>query len=255
MDSENGIIRNKNKLQDLETLYHLVFKRMCGKTLQERLNSFYRGQESHYDSFRERLLSGRADLFNLVSLKPGSIWVDMGGGTGASFEALGPNMATLKKAYVVDLCEPLLEIAQQRKKRNGWDNMEIVHADALSFTLPGDERADVVSFTYSLTMIPEWYAAIDRAAAMLKPGGCCAACDFFVGNPFRITEKQKSHNWATRLFWRVWFETDGVFPSTDHVPYLTRRFALQYYHQNRAKLPYLPLVSAPYYLFVGMKPE
>jgi S-adenosylmethionine-diacylgycerolhomoserine-N-methlytransferase len=164
-------------------------------------------------------------------------------------------MAMLKKAYVVDLCEPLLEIAQQRKKRNGWDNMEIVHADALSFTLPGDERADVVSFTYSLTMIPEWYAAIDRAAAMLKPGGCCAACDFFIGNPFRITEKQKSHNWATRLFWRVWFETDGVFPSTDHVPYLTRRFALQYYHQNRAELPYLPLVSAPYYLFLGTKSE
>lgn len=254
-----GRVNSGSKLrklaEDLETIYHLVFKRMHGVTLQDRLNSFYGGQESHYDDFRQRLLSGRADLFHLVPVNPGNIWVDMGGGTGANFEALGPQMALLKKAYVVDMCEPLLSVAQDRKRRHGWSNMEVVHSDALSFTMPRNERADVVTFSYSLTMIPEWYAAIDHAVEILKPGGYGAVCDFFIGHPFRVTERQQPHSWANRAFWRMWFEVDGVFPSSDHVPYLTRRLQVQHYSQHRAKLPYLPFVSAPYYLFLGTKPE
>ncbi len=242
-------------VKDLATLYHLILKRMQGRTLQERLNSFYAGQESNYDEFRERFLFGRTELFGLVPLTSGSIWVDMGGGTGSNFEALGPRMALLEKAYVVDLCDPLLSVAEERKRRNGWNNLEVVHADALSFTLPENKLADVVSFSYSLTMIPGWYAAIDHAVEILKPGGHLAVCDFFIAHPFLAVENQTPHSWAARMFWRAWFETNGVFPSSDHVPYLTRRTQVRHYSQHRANVPYLPLFKTPYYLFLGAKPE
>jgi S-adenosylmethionine-diacylgycerolhomoserine-N-methlytransferase len=242
-------------LKDLATLYHLMVKRMRGATPQERLNNFYKGQESNYDAFRERFLFGRTELFNLIPLSSGSVWVDMGGGTGSNFEALGPKMAALHKAYVVDLCEPLLSMAEQRKKSNGWNNLEVIHGDALTFGPPGNELADVVSFSYSLTMIPAWYAAIDHAVEMLKPGGCLAVCDFFIAHPFLVMENQQPHSWLTRMFWRAWFEADGVFPSSDHVPYLTRRLQVRHYSQHWGKAPYLPFVSMPYYLFLGTKLE
>jgi S-adenosylmethionine-diacylgycerolhomoserine-N-methlytransferase len=255
MPSKTEVSRSVRLARDLATLYHLTLKRMQSTTLQERLNGFYAGQESHYDEFRQRLLFGRTELFSLVPLSPGGIWVDMGGGTGASFESLGSRTALLKRAYVVDLCEPLLSVAQARKARNGWDNMEVVHSDALTFNLPNSEQADVVSFSYSLTMIPEWYAAIDHAVEMLKPGGHLAICDFFVAHPFLIVENQQPHGWRSRIFWRAWFEADGVFPSSDHVPYLTRSLQVRHYSQHRAKLPYLPLARAPYYLLLGRKPD
>jgi S-adenosylmethionine-diacylgycerolhomoserine-N-methlytransferase len=255
MDPINGGPKLRSLAGDLETLYHVVLKRMYGASLQERLDNFYKGQELHYDSFRQQLLSGRSDLFNLVPVNQGDVWVDMGGGTGATFEALGPKMTLLKKAYVIDLCEPLLSVAQQRKKHNGWDNLEVVHGDAVSFAIPNGQYADAVSFSYSLTMMPQWFAAIDHAVEILKPGGYIAVCDFFIGHPFRISERQQPHNWATRTFWRIWFEIDGVFPSSDHVPYLTHRFQVLHYGQHRAKLPYLPFASAPYYLFLGKKAE
>jgi S-adenosylmethionine-diacylgycerolhomoserine-N-methlytransferase len=242
-------------LKDLTTLYHLMVKRMRGATPQERLNNFYKGQESNYDRFRERMLFGRSELFNLVPVNSGSVWVDMGGGTGSNYETLGHKMSTLGKAYVVDLCEPLLSMAEERKKRNEWTNMEVIHGDASTFTLPDHELADVVSFSYSLTMIPSWYAAIDHALEILKPGGCLAVCDFFIAHPFLLVEKQEAHSRLTRTFWRAWFETDGVFPSSDHVPYLTRKVEVRHYSQHRGKAPYLPFASMPYYLFLGTKLE
>ena len=43
-------------------------------------------------------------------------------------------------------------------------------ADATTFQ-PDAGKADVVTFSYSLTMIPDWFAAIDNALAMLRPAG------------------------------------------------------------------------------------
>ncbi|MCA9270538.1 MAG: class I SAM-dependent methyltransferase, partial [Planctomycetales bacterium] len=138
---------------DLKVLYHLALKPVRGASHAERLESFYGGQAQAYDDFRKRLLKGREELYQTVPFDEGATWVDMGGGTAANLEFLGERINSLGKVYVVDLASSLLEVARGRIAERGWNNVEAVEADATTFR-PATGGADVVTFSYSLTMIP-----------------------------------------------------------------------------------------------------
>lgn len=239
-------------LADLKTLYHLVFKPIRGKDHAERLESFYGGQAEAYDAFRKRLLQGREELWRLVGVPEGGVWVDMGGGTGANLENFGAAIAMLHKVYIVDLSKSLLEVARRRFEARGWSNAEAIEADATAWR-PPEGGADVVTFSYSLTMIPDWFAAIENARAILKPGGRIGVVDFYVSRKYPA-EGLARHSWLTRSFWPIWFAADNVYPSADHVPYLRRHFEPIHFREHRGKVPYFPILRMPYYVFVGRKP-
>jgi S-adenosylmethionine-diacylgycerolhomoserine-N-methlytransferase len=236
---------------DLKTLYHLLLKPARGNSHAERMESFYGGQAAGYDGFRNRLLPGRRELYNALPRPRDGVWVDLGGGTAANFESLGERREELRTAYVVDLSPSLLSIAQQRIQRLGWSNVRAVRADATEFR-PPEGQADVVTFSYSLTMIPDWFAAIENACAMLKPGGVIGVVDFYVSRK-HAAQGSIRHSWFTRSFWPVWFAGNSVFPSPDHLPFLRRHFEEVSVTEGTAKLPYLPLLRAPYYTFIGRK--
>lgn len=237
---------------DLQVLYHLALKRVGGDNHAARMENFYAGQAGAYDSFRRRLLQGREPLWQALDPPQDGIWVDLGGGTGANLEFFSPaGLAALKKVYVVDLAGSLLEVLEQRIAENGWTNVEAVQADATRFR-PPEGQADVVTFSYSLTMIPDWFAAIDNAYRMLREAGRIGVVDFYVSRKHAEAEFKK-HGWLTRHFWPVWFATDNVFPSSEHVPYLHRLFEPLHFEESRSKVPYMPFGRVPYYTFVGKK--
>ena len=101
-------------------------------------------------------------------------------------------------------------------------------------------------------MIPDWFAAIENALAMLKPGGLLGVVDFHVSRK-HPADGMAGQSWFTRSFWPLWFAADNVFLSADHVPFLRRRFDAVSYAEHRARIPYLPLLRVPYYTFVGRK--
>jgi S-adenosylmethionine-diacylgycerolhomoserine-N-methlytransferase len=236
---------------DLKILYHLTLKPIRGKDHAARLESFYSGQAEAYDDFRKRLLKGREEMIQAVPAPDRAVWVDMGGGTGANLEFLGERIAQLEKVYVVDLSPSLLAVASRRMEARGWTNAEAIEADATIWQ-PPEAPVDVVTFSYSLTMIPDWFAAIDNAIQMLKPGGLIGVVDFYVSRKFP-RDGLKRHRWFTRNFWPVWFGNDNVFPSPDHVPYLHRHFEPLHFVERMAKVPYIPFARTPYYTFVGRK--
>ena len=237
---------------DLKILWHMAVTGGRGKTHEERLENFYSGQAAGYDAFRKRLLHGREELFAELPTVPGGIWVDMGAGTGENAENWGERLKDFSRAYLVDLSSSLLKVADQRVAERRWQNVATVHADATKF-LPPEGLADIVTFSYSLTMIPDWFLALDQARRMLKPGGILGVVDFFVARKWPA-DGLKKHAWSTRTFWPTWFANDNVFLNGDHIPYLQSRFETLLLHQNRGKVPYLPLIRAPYYQFVGRKP-
>lgn len=249
---DGGLNAWQRRLRDLRTLTHLARPHRQGGTHAERLDAFYRDQAGHYDDFRRRLLHGREALMRRLGLQDGDVWVDLGAGTGTNLELLGERLPHLERVYLVDLCAPLLEQARARVRRHGWTNVEIVEADAATFRLPAGVQADAVTCSYSLTMIPDWFAAIDRAHALLRPGGRFGAVDFYVARKHPAGESIRQR-WPTRALWPLWFATDDVFLSPDHLPYLRHRFQERYLDERRGTIPYLPLVRAPYYLFVGEK--
>jgi len=238
-------------LADLRILYHLALKPVRGADHAARLESFYAGQAQAYDSFRQRLLKGRDELWDALQVPSGGVWVDLGGGTGSNLERFGDRIGMLRKVYLVDLSSSLLEVARQRIAARGWTNVETALADATEFQ-PPEGQADVVTFSYSLTMIPDWFAALENAQRMLKPGGLVGVVDFYVSRKYPAGG-QRRHGWFTRHFWPVWLGSDNVFVSPDHVPYLHRYFEPLQFREQRGRVPYLPLAQVPYYLFVGRR--
>ncbi|MDJ0729540.1 MAG: class I SAM-dependent methyltransferase [Crocosphaera sp.] len=237
-------------IEDINVLYHLI-KPIQGNNHQERLESFYKGQAKSYDSFRKRLLQGREELYNSLLEYPGDIWLDLGGGTGANLESIDAKLSQFKKFYIVDLCPSLLEIAKQRIITKGWSNVETIEANVTEFT-PPEKMVDVVTFSYSLTMIPDWFVAIDKAFELLKPGGIIGVIDFYVARKYPLAQ-WSSHSVFSRYFWPAWFAKDNVFLSSEHPPYLHHRFESVQFTERMANLPFLPGVQVPYYIFIGRK--
>jgi S-adenosylmethionine-diacylgycerolhomoserine-N-methlytransferase len=239
-------------------IWNLVAHRGRGNTHQERLESFYSGQAGDYDAFRKRLLQGRERMLEAAAQaegeQTGGTWIDIGGGTGHNVEAAGEEtLARFDRVIILDLTPSLLEVARQRIEARGWTNVTTLLADATAFELPPDTPpVRRISFSYSLTMIPDWFAALDRGLELLQPGGHAGIVDFYVARKYPETGLVQ-HGWWTRIGWPAWFASDNVFLNPDHVPYLRRRLTTVTLEERRAKVPYLPLVRVPYYVFVGRK--
>lgn len=246
-------------LADLKTMWTMV----RGQTAAAgghaaRLEAFYAPQADNYDRFREGLLVGRDALLKQLPVRAGSHWVDLGGGTGRNalkLQAMG-KLDAMASLTLVDLCEPLLSVARQRSAQ--LPQIRTVRADATSWQ-PG-EPVDGVLMSYALTMVPDWYQAVDNALAMLKPGGLLAVTDFYVARRFSDAANGVSHSWFQRNLWPMWFAHDGVYLSRDHLPYLQSRTRKTHLTELSSAVPYLaptrwaPL-RVPHYVYIGAKAD
>jgi ubiquinone/menaquinone biosynthesis C-methylase UbiE len=219
---------------------------------QAALEGFYGAQAGGYDDFRERLLHGREELLTRIPLAAGAKAAEIGGGTGRNLEVLGERIHRAATVEVVDLCRPLLEVAQQRCSRLGWSNVECVHGDATTYDGDGRGPLDTCWFAYSLTMIPDWRAAIDAAIDRLRPGGILGVVDFYVSHGAPPAD-QRRHSWFVRTFWRKWFSHDGVWLNPEHLDHLRSKLDTVFLGERSGRVPWLLGARAPYYVFLGRK--
>jgi S-adenosylmethionine-diacylgycerolhomoserine-N-methlytransferase len=215
----------------------------------ERLQAFYGPQADHYDAFRERLLRGRDELMTLLAPQTGANAVELGAGTGRNLGFLGERLAALRNIDLVDLCPALL--TQARRRTAGLPNVRVVEADAVSYRPAG--QVDLVYFSYSLTMIPNWEGALHNALSMLKPGGQLGVVDFYVSKA-QPAPGLARHSTLARWFWPRWFGHDGVHPKPAHLSTLRHLLPDHQLRERLAPVPYLPGVRVPYYVFVGRVP-
>lgn len=248
-----------NLLRDLRTVYNIVFPPKRKASQKEALDDFYAPQVEDYDRFREKMLWGRKELVRALIVHGGCrrltkgltnlVWVDIGGGTGANLEMMDEHtpIAKFKRIYIVDLCEAMCAAARKRVADRGWTNVEVICADAAEISakgLPGRLRADLVTFSYSLSMIPSFYKAIDNAYDILADDGFIGVTDFIAPS---------EHSLASRTFWTAFFDVDGVKLGPERRSYLKHKFLTYYEYQSVGRLPYVPLIKAPWYLWIGTK--
>jgi S-adenosylmethionine-diacylgycerolhomoserine-N-methlytransferase len=236
---------------DLRVLYEVNCKAIRGDTHAERLDSFYAPQARLYDGFREKFLHGRRELVARLPLSPGSIWVDLGCGTGSNLEYVAARIPELKQVYLVDLSESLLGVARERIERHGWSNVTLVRDDVSKWTC-GQNSADIVTFSYSLTMIPDWFEAISGADRMLKDNGIIGVADFYVSRKYPDPGRAEHSRWV-KNWWKYFFARDNVFLNEDHLPFLERRFETVWLEEGCRTIPYIPFPKVPYYGFLGRK--
>lgn len=241
------------------------------------LDQFYAGQADVYDQTRSGLLRGRSTMLSLCAAhlrvlraaNPNKklVWVDIGGGTGYNIELMHRNFCPVSEfdhVYLIDLCEPLLQVARQRFAKLGFTNVTVLCQDASAFTLPEWEdgvlpRGSVgfVTLSYALSMIPSFFTLLDRIDHVLDPqDGLIGVVDFYTsGKTGSLHERaiggeRKECGWLSRWFWLIWFDFDKVYLSQRR-EYLEHKFGTikSYNGRNKFVLPFI--VRIPYYIWLG----
>jgi S-adenosylmethionine-diacylgycerolhomoserine-N-methlytransferase len=220
-----------------------------GGSAAERLQAFYAPQASRYDHFRARLLHGREELIDRLITPRDGVVVELGGGTGSNIDRFGPRMRKLHRYILVDLCAALLEQARPRARM--YRNVELVEGDVTRYR-PA-QLVDCVFFSYSLTMIDDWRAALANAISMLKPGGTLGVVDFYISSAAPEPDFVRHAAWE-RWLWRRWFAHDGVRLSPEHLQTLAHELPDHVRLERQGVLPYIPRLRVPYYVFIGRKP-
>eukprot|EP01066_Platyproteum_vivax_P013852 Platyproteum_vivax@DN6246_c0_g1_i2.p1 len=228
---------------------------------QNHMEAFYKFQASGYDNFRETLLHARPALMNYVPiLKAGNmVWVDVGGGTARNLEFFSPSTIRnfFKKIYIVDISASLLAVAKARSKAMGID--EIVSCVECDFTGPqalkdlcGAGEADLVTMSYSLSMIPDQNTAVKNCVKLLKPNGkgVLGVADFVLEgkNDARKKGVVLRARKMEAAFHKWWFSNDHVHLLThDNMHSLTAETETLWNEKFRGSVPLLPGMR-PYHI-------
>ncbi len=146
------------------------------------MDQMYRMQRYFYDATRKYYLFGRDRLIARMPVAAGDRVIEVGCGTGRNLVLLAKKhpQATF---FGVDAASVMIDTAKAKVRRGNLDqNIHLKQglAEELNarswFNADGFDR---VFFSYSLSMIPTWPAALDAALADLKVGGELWVVDFW----------------------------------------------------------------------------
>jgi SAM-dependent methyltransferase len=117
----------------------------------------------------------RQMVVDRLELRPGASVLDLSCGTGANFPLLEQRIGPEGRLVGLDYTSAMLAQARRQIEKQGWENVDLVQADAASFAL--DERFDAVLWILAASVVPGWQLAMDRAVVHLKPGGRLVIAD------------------------------------------------------------------------------
>ncbi len=157
--------------------------------LKRTIENIYRQRAKHYDlavalflgAFGFRYATYRAHAIERLHLHMGDVVVDLGCGTGLSFASILDRIGPSGRLLGVDLSEGMLTQARARVDGNGWDNVELIQSDMLSYRYP--DHVDAVVSMGALGYIEDPETIIAAAANALVPDGRLAIMD--IKNPER----------------------------------------------------------------------
>lgn len=145
------------------------------------MDGIYRHQRHIYDLTRRYYLLGRNDLIDALKPPSGGTVLEIGSGTARNL-ILTANRYPEAQLFGIDISAEMLKSAGTTISKNRLaDRIRLAQADATRFeaeSLFGVKSFDRVFFSYSLSMIPGWEAALYQALQVVAPGGELHVVDF-----------------------------------------------------------------------------
>jgi len=144
------------------------------------MDRVYRPQRHLYDLTRKYYLLGRDKLIAELALEADSTLIEVGCGTGRNLIAIARKYPKAQ-LYGLDASEIMLETARDKIRRAGLENrIHLRHglAEQLSPRSFGVQDFEHVLFSYSLSMVPDWRAALEAGVAALSASGRWYVVDF-----------------------------------------------------------------------------
>ena len=145
------------------------------------MDRVYRRQRHFYDLTRKYYLLGRDRLVRELQARAGQCIVEIGCGTARNLIRIAERYPGVR-LYGLDASAQMLRTAGDAIARAKLsDRIALRHGLAEDVT-PGffglDEPFDHAIFSYSLSMIPDWRAALAAAASSVHPDGRVHVVDF-----------------------------------------------------------------------------
>ncbi|GAA0737311.1 class I SAM-dependent methyltransferase [Sphingomonas japonica] len=146
-----------------------------------RMDGIYRSQRHFYDLTRKYYLLGRDRLIADLAPPPGGSVLEIGCGTGRNL-IVAARRWPHARWFGLDISHAMLATARAGVARAGLDpRITLAQGDATDFDpqiLFGVSGFDRIFMSYTLSMIPDWQAAIGAAVDALAPGGALHVVDF-----------------------------------------------------------------------------
>jgi len=147
------------------------------------MDRIYRRQRHIYDLTRKYFLLGRDTLIARIEVRDGDRVLEIGCGTARNLIHLARRYPSAQ-LFGIDASNEMLKSARTKLSCVGIRNqVQLAHCLAEKFS-PGTvfgsrDPFDTIFFSYSLSMIPRWQAALDRALLSLRTGRSLWVVDFW----------------------------------------------------------------------------
>jgi S-adenosylmethionine-diacylgycerolhomoserine-N-methlytransferase len=156
----------------------------------------YRWQRHLYDVTRKYYLLGRDELIATLDVAPGMAVLEIGCGTGRNL-ALAQRRYPAAHLHGLDISAEMLKSA-----RAAAPEAVLARGDATAFdayALFGRTDFDRLFMSYTLSMIPDWTAALDQAARLIAVGGRLHIVDFGQQHGLPGWFRRMLHAWLARF--------------------------------------------------------
>jgi len=151
-------------------------------------------------SWRERAAAS-------LALSPGDTVVEMGCGTGANFPHLRDRVGDAGRVVGLDLVPGMLRRARERIARAGWENVQVLRADAAR---PPVSEVDAVLSSFVVGMLSNPAEAVRTWCGRVRPGGRAVQLNAGQSDrPFALPL-----NFAFRLFVRLTTPSGRLRPTS-----------------------------------------
>lgn len=145
------------------------------------MDAVYRRQRHFYDLTRKFFLLGRDSMIGGLQAGAGHTVLELGCGTGRNI-ALAARRYPEARFFGLDISSAMLDTAAASLARGGLaGKVLLARGDATAFdgeALFGVAAFDRIFISYSLSMIPDWHAAVDAALTALATAGSLHVVDF-----------------------------------------------------------------------------
>jgi demethylmenaquinone methyltransferase/2-methoxy-6-polyprenyl-1,4-benzoquinol methylase len=143
----------------------------------------YRRRAEHYDLELAPFEPMRARAIEVLDPHPGDTVLDIGCGTGLSFDPLLRRIGPSGRVVGVEPSPDMLARARDRVVQHGWSGVALLEATADTAPLQGRADAALFHFTHDVMREP---AALDHVLDHLKPGAHVAACGLQWAPPWML---------------------------------------------------------------------
>lgn len=121
----------------------------------------------------------RLEAVELLQLRPGTTVLDVATGTGANLPLLIERIGSSGRICGIDYSPGMLARARSKVRNAGWDNVNLIEADArmLDSALVGLQQVDAAICMLGLSVVPDWPDVFQRMLELVRPGGRVVVMD------------------------------------------------------------------------------